>query len=135
MILSCKKICQYILRIRCVLILVNNYVLKLMLILFQNIVILLKKSDGVKNHIIKIHCVASQKLRLIFTVALGNFRLSEISRVFSLVSPVINKRVLCPAYLTQNRLMIKILVLDAEALLYPFHNSLLVVGVINRKVL
>ena len=106
-----------------------------MLILFQNVVILFKKSDGVKNHIVKIHSVASQKLRLILTVALGNFRLSEIARIFSLISSVINKRILCPAYLTQNRLMIKILVLDAEALLYPFHNSLLVVGVVNRKML
>ena len=134
-IFACEKISKHILCIRSVLILVNNYVLKLVLISFQNIGIFLEKSNRVENHIVKIHCVRTQKFLLIITVTFGNFGFSEIVLIGVLVFSRINKAVFCTAYLRQNRTVIEELVINSEIFLHTLHNTLLVVGVVNCKVL
>ena len=64
-IFICKKRGQNVLRMVSILILVNHNILKLSLINIANVLIFLKKLNGVKNNIVKVHCVRFFKLSLI----------------------------------------------------------------------
>ena len=135
LITACKSACKKILKIICVLILVNKNISEFSLIVISYILIFLQKLDRIENKIIKIHCVGIAHTLCIFPVKLTYLYFAHIIALFCLIIIIIGREhfILCLAYDRKNiaerkHFFVKVKVLDDT-----LHKTLAVRGIINRK--